>query len=286
MGPVTLSEILSMARPGVAIAAFNFTNLEDLRGIMAAAELEQAPVIIQTTETTVKHSGLEYLAAMGRAAARVAGVPVCLHLDHATDFNLVVRAIRLGYSSVMIDGSRLPFEENVAVTAEAVRVAHAVGVSVEAELGQVGGKEDCACSTCCSTDGELHLVDVDEAVEFVRRTNIDALAPAVGTMHGIYKAPPCIRFDLIEEVHRATGLPLVLHGGSGLPRAIVREAIVRGVRKFNVATDLQAAYVAAWRKALANSEENIDSRRAGAHSMEAVCKAAREKIRMCMGEER
>ena len=132
----------------------------------------------------------------------------------------------------------------------------------------------------------MHLVDVDEAVEFVRRTNIDALAPAVGTMHGIYKAPPCIRFDLIEEVHRATGLPLVLHGGSGLPRAIVREAIVRGVRKFNVATDLQAAYVAAWRKALANSEENIDSRRAGAHSMEAVCKAAREKIRMCMGEER
>ena len=108
MGPVTLSEILSMARPGVAIAAFNFTNLEDLRGIMAAAELEQAPVIIQTTETTVKHSGLEYLAAMGRAAARVAGVPVCLHLDHATDFNLVVRAIRLGYSSVMIDGRDCP----------------------------------------------------------------------------------------------------------------------------------------------------------------------------------
>ena len=185
----------------------------------------------------------------------------------------------------MIDGSRLPFEENVAVTAEAVRVAHAVGVSVEAELGQVGGKEDCACSTCCSTDGELHLVDVDEAVEFVRRTNIDALAPAVGTMHGIYKAPPCILFDLIEEVHRATGLPLVLHGGSGLPRAIVREAIVRGVRKFNVATDLQAAYVAAWRKALASSGGSIDSRRAGAHAMEAVCEAAREKIRMCMGEE-
>lgn len=279
MGPLSLPQILASVRPPQAVAAFNFMNLEDVRGIIAAAEAENTPVVIQASENAARHSGLDYLAAMGTVAARRASVPVCLHLDHATDFGIIIQAVKLGFSSVMVDGSRLPFPENAAIAADVVRVAHSVGVSVEAELGRVGGKED---GVGIAPD-EHTLVNPDEAAEFVQKTGVDALAPAVGTIHGLYRGTPMIRFDLIEEVYHVTGVPLVLHGGSGIPEVMVREAIQRGIRKFNVGTDLQIAHANALKAALEETAKAPNMRKAGSLSVDAICEVARAKIRMCSG---
>ncbi|MEA4884481.1 MAG: class II fructose-bisphosphate aldolase [Clostridia bacterium] len=275
-----LGELLdAFGKPG-AVAAFNFIDLDDLKGIVAAAEEEHTPVVIQVSQSTARSVGVGYMAAIGRAAAQIAAVPLCLHLDHASDFDLIVQAVCAGFSSVMVDGSHLPFPENVAFTKEVVKVAHAAGISVEAELGRIGGKEDTQDVLAC----DASLADPDEAREFVRLTRIDALAPAVGTSHGLYKGEPHIRFDLIEAVRDLVSVPLVLHGGSDIPREMVRRAIDAGIRKFNVATDLQVVHANMLLQALAgySGAGAPDMRKLHARVVEGIRLAAQDKIRMCM----
>ena len=278
MGPIGLNEVIDKHKTPGAAVAFNFVACEDLRGIITAAEVENVPVIVQVTQGAVNHCGIDYIAAMGVAAARTANVPVCLHLDHATDFATIVRAIRLGFSSVMIDASRLPFEQNIDATRKVVEVAHAAGVSVEAELGQLAGREDNV-----EGDENAWLTDPEEAEIFVAKTGIDALAPSVGTAHGLYKGTPSIRFDLIRAIADRIHVPLVLHGGSDVPIGMVQEAIRCGIRKFNVGTDLRIAQARALQNSLADKVEfsAADVFAAGQAVMDAVCAEARRKIHMC-----
>lgn len=264
-------------RPGAAVA-FNFISLDDMLGVVKAAELENVPVIIQVTQAALAHVGIEYMAAIGTAAARSANVPVCLQLDHATDFALIMQGIKLGFSSVMIDASALPYEENVKATRRVVDVAHSVGVSVEAELGHIGGREDDAIG-----DDLDWLIDPDQAEQFIDETGVDALAPSVGTAHGLYTGTPDVRFDLIRAIAGRIDKPLVLHGGSDLPDEVAREAIRSGIRKFNVGTDLRIAHARRLKTMFdsvgeVSASHALAARQAG---IDSVCEEARRKIRMC-----
>ncbi|MCL4557830.1 MAG: class II fructose-bisphosphate aldolase, partial [Deltaproteobacteria bacterium] len=207
MGLVNLSRVLLKAREhGYAVGAFNFVNMEVLEGIVDAAAEAHSPVIVQTTEGAIEYAGIAYLAAMARTAAERADVDVVLHLDHGKHLETVILAIRYGYTSVMIDASDRPYEENLAITKEAVRLAHPLGVSVEAELGRLKGIED----NVSVSDAGATLVDPDQAGAFVRASGIDALAPAIGTSHGAFKFKGVPRLDLerLRRVAGLTGIPL------------------------------------------------------------------------------
>jgi ketose-bisphosphate aldolase len=276
---INMVDLLSKVNKGEAAAAFNFIGLDDFKGIVCAAERQRVPVILQVSQSTAAHLGLDYASALARVAASKASIPMCLHLDHATSIDLVAEAISCGFTSVMYDGSSLPFEENLNITARVVKMAHAAGVSVEAELGRVGGKED---DIDVSADDQV-LVDPLQARDFVLATGIDVLAPAVGTVHGLYKGTPNIRFDLIAAVDELVEVPLVLHGGSDVPEVLLRRAIQAGIRKINVGTDLQVAYASALRRMLLSETGTPNMRRVHAAAMDAVCDVACEKIRICEG---
>lgn len=202
---VTSKEFLQHAcQNKYAVAAFATHNMEIMRAVVAAAEEMEAPIIFQTTPSTMRYVGIENMVAMARAAAEQANVPIALHLDHGDSFETVVRCLRAGYTSVMLDGSSLPFEENVARVQKVVEVAHAVGVPVEAELGTISGEEDDV-----NVDG-ANAVYTDPALaeEFVTRTNIDTLAPAFGTAHGMYKGEPQLDLALLEDIFHRVEIPL------------------------------------------------------------------------------
>ena len=191
-------EILQAARNGgYAVGAFNLNNMEILQAIVEAAEEERSPVIIQASQGALKYAGIEYIAGLARIAAEKATVPVALNLDHGTSFHMV-QCIRHGFTAVMIDGSKLPFEENIAIVQKVVEVAHPNNVSVEAELGKIGGVED----DIVVSDREATFTDPDEAAEFAERTKCDALAIAIGTAHGLYKGEPKLDFERLREIRR------------------------------------------------------------------------------------
>jgi len=274
---VTAAEILGRAEAGGwAVGAFNCNNMEIVQAIIRAAEAENAPVIIQASQGAIKYAGLEYIAALARQAVAGTAVPVALHLDHGTSFEQVVRCIRAGFSSVMIDGSHLPLEENIALTRRVVEVAHAVGVSVEAELGRIGGTED----DISVSEREALLTDPEEAREFVAATGVDALAVAVGTAHGRYKGVPRLDFERLSRIKALVDVPLVLHGSSGVPAEAVREAVRRGVRKINIDTDIRQAFTDAARRVLEADPDEIDPRRVLGPAREAATAVIREKIRL------
>ena len=236
---VSTYEMLADARAHrYAVGAFNVENLEFVMAVLAAAEETKSPVIMQTTPGTVKSASLEYFHGMVAAAAARASVPVALHLDHGDSYERCLQAMRAGYTSVMIDGSHVPFEENIAVTAPVARAGRAMGVPVEAELGRVGGKEDDGPDT----DGESPYTDPDEAVEFVERTGCTSLAIGVGTAHGVYAGTPHIQQEVVRAIAARLDIPLVLHGTSGVPDEQVAEAIGNGIAKVNYATELRQAY--------------------------------------------
>ncbi|MCQ2457079.1 MAG: class II fructose-bisphosphate aldolase, partial [Clostridia bacterium] len=241
---VTSKEIINKAKAGgYAVPAFNAENMEMAQAIVAAAEEAASPVLIQTTSPTVKYFCPTMTHAIVEELAKNASVPVALHLDHCSSFDDVMIAIRAGYTSVMFDGSKLPFEENARISKKVVEVAHPMGVTVEAELGCVGGKEDNVSSADIYTD-------VDEAKEFAEFTGVDLLAIAIGTAHGFYKGEPKLDFDRIAAIRDVVGAPLVLHGGSGVPEESVKRAISLGMAKVNFATELRAAATVAVRKVL------------------------------------
>ena len=275
MNLVPMADILNKANEGgYAVGGFNINNLEFLQAIVQAAEETGSPLILQTSEGALKYIGVDYVVGMVQAATKNTTVPVALHLDHGSSFEVIMQCIRNGYSSVMIDGSHLPFEENVRLTSKVVEAAHAVGVSVEAELGRLGGTED-----DLSVDEEdATLTNPEEAEEFVKRTGVDALAIAIGTAHGVYKGEPKLDFDRLKVIKERIKIPVVLHGASGIPEEDLKKAVSLGVCKVNVNTDFQQAYAAKVREVLANDAEVYDPRKICGPGREAIKAAVVEKI--------
>ena len=234
---VTTKSILKKAQEGnYAIGAFNVENMEMVMAVISAAEEMNAPVIMQTTPSTVKYASLDYFLANVRVAASHAKVPVVMHLDHGSSFELAAQAFRAGYTSIMIDGSHSSFEENIKISKAVVDMCKPAGIAVEAELGKVGGKED---DLDC---GEWGFTDPQEAKEFVERTGVDSLAVAIGTAHGMYKGEPKLDLDRLSQIKEVVSIPLVLHGGSGIPDSKVQESIEIGICKVNYATELRIAF--------------------------------------------
>ena len=259
-----------------AIGAFNVENMEMVQAVVAAAEELNAPVIMQTTPSTVKYADVDYFFANVATAAKNAKVPVVMHLDHGNSFDLAMKAYRAGYTSIMIDGSHESFEDNIKVTKSVVDACHSAGVPVEAELGKVGGKED----DLEGGDGNPYTVP-SEAVEFVNATGVDSLAVAIGTAHGVYKGIPKLDVDRLSEIREVVSIPLVLHGTSGVPDDAVKECIRRGICKVNYATDLRIAFTKGVRKYLLENPDAIDPKKYNASGREEVKQYAMSKIKVC-----
>jgi len=298
---VNLKKVLVPARKkGYAVGAFNFNNWEFIQALLNSAESLRSPVIMQTSEGAIKYMGLEFIEAVAKEILKKTKVPVVLHLDHGKDLNLIKKIIKSGvYTSVMFDGSSLPYAENVKKTQAVVRLAHAKGMSVEAELGVLKGKEDNVSSN------ESHFTDPAQAADFVKRTKCDALAVAVGTSHGAYKFHGSAQLDLsrLRAIAKLVKIPLVLHGASGVmpelldkfqfgcekindcgrvagaqgvPDGQIKEAIKLGVAKINIDTDLRLAFTSAVREKFLTDMKMIDPRDylgAGRASVEEVVKA-------------
>ncbi|WP_227762611.1 class II fructose-1,6-bisphosphate aldolase [Zhaonella formicivorans] len=274
---VPVKELLEKAEAGgYAVGAFNCNNMEIIQAIVDAAEAEKAPVIVQASQGAIKYAGLEYITALTRVAAEHASVPVALHLDHGTSFEQVMQCIRYGFTSVMIDGSKLSLEENIALTNKVLDVARAVGVSVEAELGKIGGTED----DITVDEWEANMTDPGEAKTFVEATGVDSLAVAIGTAHGQYKGTPKLDFERLRKIKELVKVPIVLHGSSGVPDDAIRRAIELGVRKVNIDTNLREAFVAGVKEIITANPKEIDPRKILGPAKKAMSAVIREKIRL------
>jgi len=296
---VTNKEILSAAMAkGYAVAAFNINNLETLLAVVEASVEEKSPLIVAVTPSAIKYAGLEYLVTMIKIAEKMAPVPMTLHLDHGTDVETVSRCIDAGFTSVMIDGSHLNFEENISLTKRVVDSANLKGVSVEGELGRLAGVEESTVE-----EKEAILTDPNAAKDFVERTDVDALAVAIGTSHGAYKfkAEPRLDFERLKAIRKRVKVPLVLHGASGVPLWIVekatkygaelggakgipdehiKKAISLGITKINIDTDLRLAFASAVREVLATSPKEFDPRKILGPAKEAMKEVVKSKMRL------
>ena len=272
----TTEEMLKRAQKGgYAVGAFNVENMEMAQAVIQAAVEMRAPVMIQTTPSTVKYAGLDLYYANVAALAKKAPVPVALHLDHGSSFELAMQAIRAGYTSIMIDGSHRVFEENIALTRRVVEAAAPNGLPVEAELGKVGGKED-------DLDGGSGGYTVpEEAAEFVRRTGVSSLAVAIGTAHGVYKGTPKLDVERLKEIRKLVEIPLVLHGASGLSDESVQECIREGICKVNFATELRIAYSGGVKAVLAENPDVFDPKVYGKAGRERVKELVKNRIAVC-----
>ena len=265
---VTAKEILGLAcKEGYAVGAFNCVNLEQLLAIVEAAELEKAPVIIQTSESALKYAGRELLGQMIKCAAKQSFVPIALHLDHGQTYETIEWCVKNGWTSVMIDASSLPLKENIKRTQKVVSLAKAQGVSVEAELGRISGVEDQV--EVFSQDA--FFTDPQEAREFAKETKIDALAVAIGTVHGNYVGALNLDFERLKQIKQLVPLPLVLHGGSGLTSDDITKAIKLGINKINIDTELRLAFAQGCREVLTRDPDEHDPRK--------ICGCARDKVR-------
>lgn len=268
--------LLDAQKGGYAIGAFNVENMEMVQAVVAAAEELKSPVIMQTTPSTIKYADMSYFYANVKAAAEKASVPVVIHLDHGSSFELAMQALRVGYTSIMIDGSHGTFEENIALSKAVVEACHPSGVPVEAELGKVGGKED----DLEGGDGNPYT-DPKEAKIFVEKTGVDSLAVAIGTAHGVYKGIPKLDMERLSEIRKVVSIPLVLHGTSGVPDDKVMECIRRGICKVNYATDLRIAFSNGVKSVLKEHPETIDPKKYNAKGREEVKQYVMSKIKVC-----
>jgi len=272
---VSMNAFLPKARANkFAVGQFNMNNLEFAQAITEAAMEENSPFIFGVSEGALKYMGIEYTVAIAEAAARKSGLPIALHLDHGSSFEVAMACIRAGFSSVMFDGSHYPLEENIRLTKEVVRAAHAMGVSVEGELGTIGGVED----DISVDEADAALAKPEEAIRFYEETGVDCLAIAVGTAHGMYKGEVKIRFDIIREVVSKIPVPVVLHGGSGVPDDMIREAIQAGVGKINVNTENQIACTNAIRETLNKDAKVYDPRKYLTPARKAMVEVVKSKI--------
>lgn len=305
---VTTKEMFKKAyEGGYAIGAFNVNNMEIIQGITRAAKKHNAPVILQCSAGARKYASHDYLVAMVKAAAEETGLPIALHLDHGPDFETCKSCIDGGFTSVMIDGSSLPYEENVALTKKVVEYAHAHGVVVEGELGTLAGVEDDV-----QVDAEnASYTKPEEVIDFVTRTGVDSLAIAIGTSHGAYKfkpgQKPQLRFDILKEIEeKLPGFPIVLHGASsvnqddiktinqyggempdaiGIPEEMLREAASMAVCKINVDSDIRIAMTAAIRKHFVENPTHFDPRQYLTDARNAIEDVVSHKIETVLGNE-
>ena len=259
-------------RGGYAVPAFNVDNLESVLGVLHAAENTDRPVIIQTIPRTLRYGGIPVYSAMVRSLYK--GNPdISIHLDHGGDVGICKACIDAGYTSVMIDGSALDFDGNVGLTKRVVDVAHPLGISVEGELGTIGGKEE--------TQSEIKYTEVSEAEEYVLRTGVDSLAIGVGTAHGVYKGVPHIAVDRIEEIAAKINTPLVLHGASGLSDEVIIACIKAGISKINFATQLRQAFTQGLKEGIAENPEAFDPKVYLPKAIQRVREAAEKIILLC-----
>lgn len=240
---VTMKEMLEDARKNhYAIPAFDVSNYDMLKSILETCEEERSPALLMALEVDLKGRDMNLISSMVSALAKHFDIPVCLHLDHATDFNYIKRACEAGFSSVMYDGSVLDFENNAKNTAEIAKYAHARGLTVEAELGHVGNASVGSISeTGADTDPGESLTVPEEVTRFIEITDVDALAVAIGTSHGVYQKTPELRIDRLDEIVAVCDRPLVLHGGSGTPYDQLQNAIHHGITKINIYSDVVGA---------------------------------------------
>ena len=292
-------EILQKAhREGYGVGAFNFVNFEMLQAIFKAAVAKNSPLIVQASEGAIKYMGIDVAVALVRTlSTRYPQIPVALHLDHGTSYESCVKAIRAGFTSVMIDASHHPFDENLKETKRVVEVAHACGVGVEAELGRLMGIED----NISVAEKDAVLVNPEEAERFVSESQVDYLAPAIGTSHGAFKfkGEPKLDFERLLDVKKRTNIPLVLHGASaipdsvrasflesggdlkgskGVPFAFLQEAVKGGIKKINTDTDLRIAFMAEVRKVGNANNSEFDLRKFFAPASEAMTKVVAERM--------
>ena len=301
---VTTKEMFEKSmKEGFAIGAFNINNMEIIQGIIDAAQKQNSPVILQASSGAIKYARIKYLMKMVEAAVEETNIPIAIHLDHGPDFETCKMCIDNGFTSVMIDGSKYSFEENVALTKKVVDYAHERGVVVEAELGQLAGIED----DVNVSEEDAKYTDPDQAKEFVERTGCDSLAIAIGTSHGAYKfkGEAKLRFDILAKVKELIpNTPIVLHGAStvipefveqcnkyggnipgakGVPDEMLHEASLSGVSKINVDTDLRLAFTGEIRKALAENPSAFDPRKYLTPAREKITEVVEHKIKDVFG---
>lgn len=274
---VSAKEILDHAHQnGYAVGGFNISNMEVLQGVIAAAEQEKSPVLIQASQGALKYAGIDFLASLVHLAARKTCVPVALHMDHGTDYNLIMGCIAGGFTSIMVDGSHHDLAQNIAVTQEVVKMCHAVGISVEAELGRLSGVED----DISVSDKDSKYTNPAEAKQFVDETKVDSLAIAIGSAHGKYKGVPKLDFDRLSEIKKLLNMPLVLHGASGIPEDSIRKAVSLGINKINIDTDLRQAFADGISGVFAAKPSEYDTRALCGSGRKEVTAATIAKIRM------
>lgn len=278
----TREMLLKAQREKYAVPAFNFHNLETIQVIVEAAAEMNSPLILAGTPGTFEYGGRDYLQAIIETAARKYSIPIAIHLDHHETFESIKKSIDLGTKSVMIDASHHPFEENIELVSKVVEYAHRYDVTVEAELGRLGGQED----DLVVDEKDSFFTNPDAAVEYAERTRIDSLAVAIGTAHGLYKSEPKLDFERLEEIRKKVSIPLVLHGASGVSVQDVRKCISLGITKVNIATELKIPFSNELRKYLMENTEANDPRKYMAKAKEEMKKVVIEKIKMCMSNDR
>ena len=282
LGLVNTKEMFAKAnKEGYAVPAFNFNNMEQLQGIIEAAVETGSPVILQVSTGARNYIGKEMLPWLAKAAtayveASGSDIPVALHLDHGNSAELCAKALRSGYTSIMIDGSKLPFAENVELTKKVVEFTHAMGVPVEGELGTVGGKED----THEVKDSEKAYTDPQEAKAFAEQTGVDFLAVGIGNAHGFYQGVPKLRFDILEKTKGLVSIPIVLHGASGIPDEDVKKSTGLGICKVNFATELRDAFTKGVKAFIAENPDAFDPKKYNGAGREKVKELVMHKMQV------
>ena len=287
MAFVTTKEMLKEAQKGrYGIGAFNANNMEIIQAIIETAEEEKAPVILQASQGAIKYAELDMIVAMVKTVAEKANIPVALHLDHGTDYYQNIKCLRAGFTSLMYDGSKLPFNENVDMTKKVVEMAHACGIPVEAELGQIGKMGDSDEPGVALEKVKESMAVPEEALKFVELTEIDFLAAAVGTIHGC--RTPFAKLDIsrIERIRELTGVPLVLHGASGANDEEIKKGIAAGICKINIDTRIRMKFTEKMREIIKTNPEEIDPRKILGPAKDAAKEIIRDRIRVfgCSGK--
>ncbi len=274
----TREMLLKAQREGYAVPAFNIHNMETLQVVVETAMEMKSPVIVAGTPSTIQnYAGSDYIKAMAEVAANKYDVPIAIHLDHYEDVDAIKRNIDIGFKSCMIDASKHEFEENIEIVKEVVEYAHRYDAVVEAELGKLGGRED----DLIIDEKDALYTNPEDAVEFVKRTNVDSLAIAIGTAHGLYKGEPKLDFQRLEEIRNKVSVPLVLHGASDVPDELVKKAISLGICKVNVATDLKIPFANALRRFFDENSIESDPRKYMTPGKEAMKGIVKHKIEVC-----
>ena len=274
----TREMLLKAQREGYAVPAFNIHNMETLQVVAETAMEMKSPVIIAGTPSTIEdYAGPDYIKAMAEVAANKYDVPIAIHLDHFEDVDAIKRDIDIGFKSCMIDASKKPFEENIAIVKDVVEYAHRYDAVVEAELGKLGGRED----DLVVDEKDTRYTNPDDAAEFVNKTNVDSLAIAIGTAHGLYKGEPKLDFERLKEIRSKVSIPSVLHGASDVPDELVKEAISLGICKVNVATDLKIPFADAVKKFFNENSKESDPRKYMTPGKEAMKEIVKHKIEVC-----